>query len=119
MDRRLRRWVGVAGLAFVVLVVLSGVLSGNAPNTHASAAKVVAFYHKHKSGIAAQAYFVEAAIFVGLFFLLVSPRPSRYRSCQPTLGHYRLRGCGDLRGIRRHVGRIELGGRQLCWSRGP
>ena len=68
MDRRLRRWVGVAGLVFVVLVVLSGVLSGNAPNTHASAAKVVAFYHKHKSGIAAQAYFVEAAIFVGLFF---------------------------------------------------
>jgi hypothetical protein len=68
MDRRLKRWLGVAGLVFVVLVVLSGVVGGNEPNAHASAAKVVAFYHKHKSSVAAQAYLVEAAIFVGLFF---------------------------------------------------
>ena len=53
---------------FVVLVVLSGVLGGNAPRNHASAANVVGFYHKPKSSVSAQAYFVEAAIFVSLYF---------------------------------------------------
>lgn len=69
MDVRLKRWIGLAGLLFVILVVVSGVVVGPMPpNSHASAAQVVAFYSKHKSGVKAEAYLLELAVFVGVFF---------------------------------------------------
>jgi hypothetical protein len=69
MDVHLKRWVGVGGLLFVILVVVSGAVVGPMPpNSHASAAKIVAFYSKHRSGVKAEAYLLELAVFVGLFF---------------------------------------------------
>lgn len=68
MDVRLKRWIALAGLLFVVLVVVAVVLGGGPPDSHASAAKIVAFYRKHKSGVQANAYLLELAVFVGLFF---------------------------------------------------
>jgi hypothetical protein len=68
MDTRLKRWLGIAGLAFVVLFVVSFVMVPSTPTAHASVTKVVAFYHKHHSAFAVNAWVIELAVFVGVFF---------------------------------------------------
>lgn len=68
MDVRLRRWVGVAGLVFVALIVAAEFLVPESPSTHASPLKVVAFYADHKSAVGVNAYIIGVAIVVGLFF---------------------------------------------------
>ena len=69
MDARLRRWLGLNGVLFVGLVVVSVVLSGSSsPQSNASAAKVASEYGKHRSANLASAILLEGAVFVGLFF---------------------------------------------------
>jgi hypothetical protein len=69
MDVRLKRWIGLTGLLFVILVVVSGAVMGPMPpNSNASAAQVVAFYSKHKSGVELSAYIVELSVFVAVIF---------------------------------------------------
>jgi hypothetical protein len=68
VDRWLLRRVGIVGIAFVVVFVVSSFLAPSTPNSHASVAKVVSFYHKHRGVIAAQAWVIEVAILVGVFF---------------------------------------------------
>ncbi len=69
MDVRLKRWIGLAGPLFVILVVVSGAVVGPMPpDSHASSAQVVAFYSKHKSGVEVSAYLLELAVFVGVIF---------------------------------------------------
>jgi hypothetical protein len=69
MDVRLKRWIGLTGLLFVILVVVSGAVMGPMPpNSNASAAQVVAFYSKHKSRVELSAYIVELSVFVAVIF---------------------------------------------------
>jgi hypothetical protein len=68
MDTRLRRWLGVTGLAFVLLFVVGSAVVPSTPTAHASVAKVVAFYHKHHGAFAVDAWIIELAVFVGVFF---------------------------------------------------
>ena len=85
MEVGLKRWVAIAGLLFVIIVVVSGAVVGPMPpGSHASAAKVVAFYMHHKTGVQVSAYLLELAVFVGLFFFwylreLVSTIPANRR----------------------------------------
>jgi hypothetical protein len=69
MDLSLRRWIGIGGLVFVALIVVSVIMTGsNAPASNASVAKIVSFYHQHKTNALVSAYLLELAVFVGLFF---------------------------------------------------
>jgi len=65
---RSQRFLGVAGLVFVALFIASGSIAPQTPNSHASAAKVIAYYHQHKTAIYVQAYIIEVAILEGIFF---------------------------------------------------
>jgi len=47
-ERSLRRWAGIAGMAFVVLLVLSIVLVFSAPTAEKSTAKIVKWYTDHR-----------------------------------------------------------------------
>ncbi|MBV8950940.1 MAG: hypothetical protein JOZ99_08700 [Actinobacteria bacterium] len=66
-DAQVRRWMAIAGLAFVVLLVLTFTITTQV-NTTASAAKVVGSVHKHKTELTISALVIGAAVFVGLFF---------------------------------------------------
>jgi hypothetical protein len=68
-DARAQRWLGIAGLGFVVLFVISFLTPPATPSSHASAAKVIAYYHQHKAVLVVSAYAIELAVFEGLFFL--------------------------------------------------
>ncbi|MGA9076983.1 MAG: hypothetical protein WB383_01425 [Acidimicrobiales bacterium] len=61
-------WLGIFGLVFVALVVVSVFLVPTSPGTNATAAKVIAYYHNHKTALQVTSYLIEVAIFVGLFF---------------------------------------------------
>jgi len=65
---RSQRLLGVAGLVFVALFIASGSIAPQSPNSHASAAKVIAYYHEHKTAIFVQAYIIQVAILEGIFF---------------------------------------------------
>jgi hypothetical protein len=81
-----QRALGVAGIVFVALVVVSIFVVPNAPNTHASATKIVSFYHKHKTGLAVSTYLTEIAVFLGVGFFwylrdhLIALNPATRRS---------------------------------------
>jgi hypothetical protein len=63
-----QRWLGIAGVVFVVLVVASIFAVPNTPHAHASLAKIVSYYHGHKTGLRVSSYLIVLAIFVGVFF---------------------------------------------------
>jgi hypothetical protein len=65
---RAQRWLGAAGLLFVVLLIASFVTSFHL-DTHSAAADVVASVHKHKSGLQFSAFVTGLAVFEGLGFL--------------------------------------------------
>jgi hypothetical protein len=67
-DPRAQRLLGMAGLVFVVLFLISFFAAPATPSGHASAEKVVAYYHQHKAVVVVTAYAIELAVFVGLFF---------------------------------------------------
>jgi hypothetical protein len=68
MSRRDRQRIALGGLLFVVLFVVSSFVVPSTPGSHATAAKVIAFYHKHKTVVAVNAWIIEVAVFVGVFF---------------------------------------------------
>ncbi len=68
MTSRMKLWLGISGLVFVALVVVSIFLVPNSPGTNATAAKVIAYYHNYKTKLQVTSYLTEVAIFVGLFF---------------------------------------------------
>ncbi len=68
MKPRMRQRLAGGGFLFVALVIVSFILVPNPPGSHASAAKVVDFYYRHKSQTAVSAYVIELAVFVALFF---------------------------------------------------
>jgi hypothetical protein len=85
-----QRWLGIAGIVFVVLVVVSIFVVPNPPGTHASVTKIVSYYHDHKAGQRASAYLTELAVFLGVGFFwylreyLIALDPASKRSA--TLG---------------------------------
>ena len=68
MEPRMRRSVGVIGIVFVILFLISSFMMPTTPDSHASVAKAVAFYHKHRGVVIASAWVIELAILVGVFF---------------------------------------------------
>lgn len=68
MESRFRQRLALAGLFFIALFVVSSFITTSPPSTHASAAKVVNFYHKHKNTEQVTSYLIELAVFVGVIF---------------------------------------------------
>jgi hypothetical protein len=66
-EARAQRWLGMAGLVFFALVI-AAVVTTTTMSSHASAAKVAASVHQHKSALAFSAFVVGLAVFEGLFF---------------------------------------------------
>jgi len=64
---RSQRWLGLAGLLFVVLVVVTFPLSPSL-SSHANPAKVVSYAHQHKGAYTASGLIVGLAVIEGLFF---------------------------------------------------
>jgi hypothetical protein len=68
MTPRMQRSVAISGLVFVALVAASIFVLPNGPDSHASVAKIVTFYHSHKTAAGVTSHLIVLAIFVGLFF---------------------------------------------------
>jgi hypothetical protein len=69
MSRRGQQLVGLGGLVFVVLVLVSILIAGNStPDTNASLTKIVLFYQQHRSNQLVSAYLLEVAVVVGVGF---------------------------------------------------
>jgi hypothetical protein len=66
-DARGQRWLGVGGLVFVGLVLVS-VFTAPTKGTSATAASVATYMSAHKSGLRVGAIFIGLAIIEGLFF---------------------------------------------------
>lgn len=68
MNTRMQRMLAVSGLIFIALIAASIFILPNAPDSHASASKAVAYFHAHKTATGVAAHLILLAIFVGLFF---------------------------------------------------
>lgn len=68
MNSSFRRRVAYGGLVFFVLVLAAVVISPSEPSSNATAAKVFATYHKHRTEWAVNGFIIEAAVIVGLFY---------------------------------------------------
>ncbi len=86
MSNRLQRWLGIAGVVFVVLVAASIFTVPSTPSTHASLSKIAAFYDKsHQGALFAGAILAVAAVIVGVFWFwyfrdwLVAAQPTNRR----------------------------------------
>jgi hypothetical protein len=68
-DDHLRRWVGLGGLAFVVVLLATVFATPNTPDATASPAKVAKFVHDHQGGLYLNAYLTSLAVLMAAVFL--------------------------------------------------
>lgn len=69
MSARLQRWLGITGLIFVVLVVVSVLMVPNVPGSNASLAKLTAFYDSgHQAVLHIAGVVTVIAVVVGVFW---------------------------------------------------
>jgi hypothetical protein len=68
-DDHLRRWVGLGGLALVVVLLVSIFATPNTPDATASPAKVAKFVLEHRSGLYLNAYATSLAVLIATAFL--------------------------------------------------
>jgi hypothetical protein len=68
VDEAVKRWVAFGGLAFVVLLVVSGFITPNPPSTNATPAKVASFFHQHQGVFYVSAYLIVVAVVLGLVY---------------------------------------------------
>jgi hypothetical protein len=69
MDDHLRRWVGLGGLAVVVVLLLSVFAIPQSPEATASPAKVAAYVHQHQAELKLNALLTSMAVLVAASFL--------------------------------------------------
>ena len=77
------RWAPLLGVPFAVLVLVGALVSGSTPNSDATAAHVVAWYHTHRSSVMASTFLLVYGVIIGVCFA------AALRS------HLRSRGAGD------------------------
>lgn len=68
MGRLLGRLAPVSGLAFLALLIVSFVISGNTPDSDARGADVIAFFQKHRNAQIATAIILAYALVFGLIW---------------------------------------------------
>jgi hypothetical protein len=68
MSTRLTRWTGIGGVLFFVALAAAIFQSPNAPDSTASAAKVVKYYGSHKNSVTVNVYITEVAVVIAVIF---------------------------------------------------
>lgn len=63
-DDHLRRWVGLGGLAFVIVLLATVFATPEGPDATASAAKVATFAHQNRGGLYLSAYLISLAVLI-------------------------------------------------------
>jgi hypothetical protein len=69
LDGRLRRRVGLGGLALIVVLLVSIFVMPNTPDATASPLKVVKFVHDHRGGLYLNAYLTSLVVLIAVAFL--------------------------------------------------
>jgi hypothetical protein len=69
VDYRLRRWVGLGGLALVLTILVTIFATPETPSSTASPAKVALFVHAHRGGLFLSAYLTSLTVLIGAAFL--------------------------------------------------
>ena len=69
MNLQQRRWVGLGGLALIVVLLMSVFLTPNTPDPDASPAKVALFVQQHQNGLYLNAYLTSLAVLIAATFL--------------------------------------------------
>src|ERR1700683_4345686 len=69
MDNHQRRWVGLGGLALVVVLLATVFLTPNGPDTTASPEKVAVFARHNQTGLYLSAYLISLAVLIAGAFL--------------------------------------------------
>jgi hypothetical protein len=69
MDNYQRRWVGLGGLALVVVLLATVFLTPNGPDTTASPEKVAVFARHNQTGLYLSAYLISLAVLIAGAFL--------------------------------------------------
>jgi hypothetical protein len=69
MNDRLRRWVGLEGLALIVVLLITVFFTPNTPDPTASPAKVAMFVNQHRGGLYLSAYLTSLAVLIAASFL--------------------------------------------------
>ena len=69
MNNHLRRWVGLGGLALIVVLLITVFFTPNNPDPNASATKVAIFVHQHRNGLYLDAYLTSLAVLIATTFL--------------------------------------------------
>lgn len=77
------RWAPLLGVPFAVLVFVGALVSGSTPDSDATAAHVVAWYHTHRSSVMASTFLLVYGLVIGVCFA------AALRS------YLRARGAGD------------------------
>jgi hypothetical protein len=77
------RWAPLLGVPFAVLVVVGALVSGSTPDSDATAAHVVAWYHTHRGSVMTSTFLLVYALIIGVCFA------AALRS------YFRARGAGD------------------------
>ncbi len=80
-QQQLRRWVGLGGLALVVVILVTIIGTPNDPEATSSPAKVARFVLDHRGGLYLNAYVTSVTVLIGAAFLwylreVVAPAPS-------------------------------------------
>jgi hypothetical protein len=68
MSDRLGRLAPLTGVLFAVVVVVAAFTGGETPNANASAAKVILYYHAHRSKIETSSLLLAIAFLIFVFF---------------------------------------------------
>ena len=93
MTKSLQRWLGITGLIFVVLVVVSVFMVPSIPNSNASSAKLTAFYDSgHQAVLHIDGIVTVVAVVVGVFWFwyfrdwLIATNPTSRRLATVSFG---------------------------------
>jgi hypothetical protein len=68
VNPRTQRLIGISGLVFIAIVAASIFVTPNSPSSTASATKVVAYYHVHKTAAGVSGHLISLAVSLALFF---------------------------------------------------
>ena len=110
-DEHLRRWLGLAGLLLVVVLLVTIFATPENPDATASPAKVAVFVHQHRNGLYLNAYLTSLAVLIAGSFLWYVREV-----VAPTLPGRRLANLGFAGGLLFLVGGILSAGTSFAMA---
>ena len=100
MNNQQRRWVGLGGLALVVVLLVTIFTTPNTPDATAGPAQVAKFVHAHRGGLYLNAYLTSLAVLIAGSFLWYLREVVAPGSSGSTIGQSGIRGRDSFPGRR-------------------